>query len=183
MIHLEIEKFGVTEVTAASCWDDNCGIDRLYSPFLMLDGKPNTFYASKQLSSRQGPLWIQLELHNLEIVSEVRITNRNEDCCADSLSQVEFRVAMDKITDSDSNQEQIAKLKKGNLCRKLHGKIDKGITYVALCNQPFPGRYVTIEIQDQSVYVINIAEVEVYGRRTSQGILHIESLNKLNALY
>ena len=99
-----MRRFEIEDVTTASCWVTNCDKDNDYNPFLLIDGDPSTFFSSNEMFSKdlQGPLWIQLELQNVEIVSEVRITNRDDDCCADRLSNVEIKIVMSKLLESDT---------------------------------------------------------------------------------
>ena len=126
-----------------------------FPPSNLIDGNPNTFYASSGTTTVQP--WVQLELQPESVVYGVKITNR-VNCCGERLSDVEVRVGDEKVT-VQSQQG----LSSNKLCGTFDGPGTNGEVVRIECSKPIPGMYITIQIKDRSVKQINIAEVEAFG--------------------
>ena len=120
-----------------------------------MDGNPSTFYHSNDPTNLA---WVQIELHNEVLVEHVQITNRI-NCCWKRFSNVEIRVGNEKTNNSADRIliNQFCNIYDG------HGTA-KNLVIGIDCVKAVSGRYITIQILDDSVNVMNLAEVDVFGK-------------------
>ena len=120
-----------------------------------MDGDPSTFYHSIDPTNLA---WVQIELQNEVLVQHVQITNRI-NCCWKRFSNVEIRVGNEN---ADGSRNRILANQFCNIYEE-HGTAQKLVIGID-CVKAVSGRYITIQILDDSVNVLNLAEVDVFGK-------------------
>ena len=131
-----------------------------FPPSNLIDGNPNTFYASSGTKTVQP--WVKLELQPGSVVYGAKITNR-VNCCGERLSDVEVRVGDETVT--VQNQHGLSSNK---LCGTFDGPGTNGEVVRIECSEPISGMYITIQIKDRSVEQMNMGEVEAFGTNTGK---------------
>ena len=153
-------------VTAAST------LSETYNPMNLIDNRKDTFFATADPNpNNKKLLWVQLELTNVAMVSEVHVVNRMDDCdgCGERFSNVDVRVGNNVVDSSTSNANQQSALKMNALCANFPGKGKTAETVQIHCDSPIKGRYVTLQIMDTAVTDMNIAEIDIYSPAGSNG--------------
>ena len=136
-----------------------------------MDGNPSTFYHSVDPTNLA---WVQIELQNEVLVQHVQITIRI-NCCWKRFSNVEIRVGNENANNSRDRilVNQFCNIYEG------HGTAKKVVIGID-CIKAVSGRYITIQILDDSVNVMNLAEVEVFGKLKGRLPLSILQQNFTN---
>ena len=131
----------------------------------LIDQDTNSVYSSPDGVSSDND-WVQIELVNVSLVHEVRITNP-VNCCDDKRINIEIRVG-----DSGTTTQQPDALLNNKRCGIYDGPQKNGDVIVIRCQPPLEGKYSTIQMLDGSDGAMNIAEAEFIG--TSKGKIKFE---------
>ena len=108
---------------------------------------------------------MQIELGDVRShVHTVKVKNRL-DCCYKRLTQMEIRVGYYKVTKENQDKDTISKNKKCGEQLTVYWGILKELEGIWVqCESPIRGNYITIQTQDSSNKIINMAEVDVIGK-------------------
>ena len=121
----------------------------------MADGKPSTFYATPDTNIEHP--WVQLELIDIESIEGILITNRRR------LARVEIRVGDNEVTKQNGRTQ----IQKNDLCGEYQGPAEHDEVVNIRCSAPLTGRYLTIQVTDNDIRQMNIAEVKIYTKGSS----------------
>jgi len=153
----------VYEASAVSVLECN-GCD--YGPEKLIDNDPQTFYASKQNGCTKNlvecTLWVQLDLRDIVTVRTINVFNR-QDGSGERTSQLRAMVGIYKVDNKASGFEQKKQLNNMNYCDQWPHTGKNGELIDLNCLKPVEGSVVVIQVQDQNVKTINMAEVKIYG--------------------
>ena len=95
---------------------------------------------------------------NVGLVQRVIIINR-KDCCGDRLKDVEVRVGISGI--GETKQGVITE---NSFCGNYSGPGSNGERIVIDCMEAIESKYVTLQLMTDEKTILNLAEVEVYGK-------------------
>lgn len=119
-----------------------------------IDGKRDTYYSEGSCSHTVGnetDPWWRVDLHQIFIISEVKITNRG-DCCHERLDGAEIRIGNSLDNNGNDNPR----------CTNIT-HIPRGNTFTFTCDSgSMEGRYVNVVIPGDEK-ILTLCEVEVYG--------------------
>ena len=151
-IGIEKAKVEIKNATASTVGDSN-------DPNNMIDSDPNTFHSSQYKKDSPNLGWVQLELTTIQNITKIYITTRKDRF---KFKNVTVRAGNQKIFANDSRAQQKSDILKNKLCNTFHGPVKNGEIMKIYCKTPISGTVVTIQILDNDVGYIDIAEVEVY---------------------
>ena len=129
----------------------------------LLDNDPFSFYHSSDNTDKRKYPWVQIELQTEAYLYHVQITNRLDKCCWKRLSNIEVRSGNYKVPGGYGE-----KIRKNQNCGWYRNTATADKIVVTIdCQEPVFGRYVTIQILDESVDILNIADVDIIGKKTN----------------
>ena len=118
---------------------------------------------------KSGYLWIQFELESTSLVERVHIVNAKfaevpGQNAHQRTSDLQIRVGKSKYNPLSSVEQQKIEIERNPECNYYPNVVGNGNRVELTCNKRLFGKYVSIQILDRKVQIMNIAEVVIYGK-------------------